>query len=105
MSELTPEDPRCPSCGAPVHLNARGCRECGARRGERGWSEPEHLDGIDLPGADDDFDYEDFIRHEFPKSANKLEFLHRMTTRQRFWWLVALITLLAFAWLSFVAVG
>ncbi len=103
MTEAPLDDPRCPACGAPVHLNARGCRECGARRDERGWSQPENLDGIDLPG-EDDFDYEDFIRREFPESS-KLEFLHRMTTRQRFWWLVALITLLAFAWLSFVAVG
>ncbi|MCB1231978.1 MAG: hypothetical protein KDN19_17040 [Verrucomicrobiae bacterium] len=98
-----PTDPRCPECGAPVHLNAVSCGNCGARRDERGWFRSADYDGIDLPEDDDDFDYEDFVAREFHEGS-KLGFLHRMTTKQRFWWLIAVLTLIAFAWLSLVAI-
>ncbi len=109
MNEIEiPPDPPCPECGAPVPLNARGCARCGARKDEHGdWRQSEIYDGLDLPdettGDEDDFDYEEFIAREF-QEGSKLGFLHQMTTRQRFWWLVGVITLIAFAWLSIVAI-
>ena len=95
-------DPRCPECGASVHLNSASCGSCGVRRGEHGWFGAVSHDGLGLGEADDDFDYEAFVEEEFGEAAGDdrpLVFLHRMTTRQRFWWLVAVVTLLAFGWL------
>ena len=95
-------DPRCPECGASVHLNSASCGHCGARRGEHGWFSSETHDGLGLFEEDEDFDYEAFIEKEFgeaPVDDRPLGFLHRMTTRQRFWWLVAVVTLAAFGWL------
>lgn len=113
MNEI-PADPPCPVCGAPVPLNARGCGRCGARKDLRtgAWEvSPDLYDGLDLPDLYDeedgtngaeDFNYDDFVAREFQENS-KLGFLHHMTTRQRFWWLVAVITFLAFAWLSIVS--
>lgn len=95
-------DPRCPECGAPVHLNSRSCAQCGAKRGHRGWLQGEGDAGLGLSEIDeDDFDYEEFVAREFGENAAEQNFLHRMTTKQRFWWLVAVLTLIAFAILSF----
>lgn len=95
---LPATDPRCPECGAPVHLNSASCRECGSRRGEQGWFRPESYDGIGL-AEDDDFDYEEFVKEEF-QEERPLGFLHQMTTRQRFWWLTGVLVILAFGWLA-----
>lgn len=83
----------CPSCGAEVSLNARGCRECGMMKEDGRWLESEIYDGLDLP--DDDFDYDEFVAREFGGEKAKLN------SKQAFWWLVALLTLIAFAWLAF----
>lgn len=96
----TTTDPRCPECGSSVHLNSVSCGSCGARRDEQGWGNSEAYDGIDLPGdGDEDFDYEAFLEREFgEENKPPLAFLHGMTTRQRFWWLVGVLTLFAFGW-------
>ncbi len=91
-------EPSCPACGAPVHLNSLSCGRCGARREAGGWGESGSRDGLDLP-EDDDFDYDEFVAREFGESPEN-RFLHRMTTRQRFWWLVGVLTLIAFAILA-----
>ncbi|MCB1076438.1 MAG: hypothetical protein KDM64_01310 [Verrucomicrobiae bacterium] len=99
---MNPADPRCPECGASVHLNAAGCRHCGARRGPQGWERSETYDGLDLPGEDDDFDYDEFVAREFgdgPKSG-----WAAWPAKKKFWWLVALVTFLAFAWLAMAGI-
>jgi len=83
----------CPECGAEVHPNASGCRECGARKENGEWLQPEVYDGVDLP--DDDFDYEAFLEEEFGERTGR-----PASAKQAFWWLVAVITLIAFLWLS-----
>jgi hypothetical protein len=100
---MNPHDPRCPECGEPVHLNAAACRRCGARRGPRGWGPSETHDGLDLPAEDDDFDYDAFIADEFgrgPKTG-----WTAWPAMKKFWWVTAVITLIAFAWLSLWSFG
>ena len=83
----------CPNCGAAVPDGARACPECGADE-QTGWSERAHAQRLDLP--DEDFDYAEFARNEFE---------HRPLRRrgpQRLWWVVAVVTLLAWVavWLT-----
>ena len=72
MSKRTRQEPEyfvCPHCGAQVDVRATSCRECGSDA-ETGWSEEadDSFDGGDF-GDDDDFDYDDFVRREFPDQA------------------------------------
>ena len=87
------DDFHCPECGAEVHLNASGCHACGARKQDGRWMQSSTYDGVDLP--DDDFDYDEFIREEFGDEHG-----NRFSGKQLFWWFVALITLVAFLFLS-----
>ena len=89
---MTSDSFHCPECGADVSPNATGCR-CGARKENGRWLTSETYDGVDLPD-DDDFDYQDFIAREFGEGTKKRSF------RDFFWWLVALITLIAFILIS-----
>lgn len=92
-------EPRCPECGAVVHLNSQSCPRCGARRGTCGWEWSEVYDGLDLPGEEnDDFDYDEYVAREFgngPKAGWRL-----WPAKRVFWWIVALITLIAFSWIA-----
>jgi predicted amidophosphoribosyltransferase len=57
----------CPHCGADVPCEALFCRQCGADT-ESGWNDDSPAD----PPAgyyDDDFDYAEFLRDEFPEQA------------------------------------
>ncbi|MDR0306327.1 MAG: zinc ribbon domain-containing protein [Chitinispirillales bacterium] len=45
----------CPCCGESVPADARACPSCGSDE-RTGWSQNTYLDGIDLPGLDDDYD-------------------------------------------------
>lgn len=98
----------CKQCGSEVHPNAKACAQCGARRGtprarsarSQAWHQEEHLDGIDLPDATgDDFDYDEFIAREFGESAAEKSSAPR-DWKKFFWWLTALITLIAFTLLA-----
>ena len=80
----------CPNCGANVPREAKACPECGSDE-QTGWSEETHVDGIDLP--DDNFDYDDFVKREFEGKTPEPRGMHW------FWWLVAVIILGAFAWM------
>jgi len=74
----------CPHCGALVPVDAPACRACGSDA-ETGWSEDAGL-GCD---AEDDFDYDEFLRREFPEAAD-------ISSRQAVlrWVLVILVTVL-----------
>ncbi len=89
----------CPTCGRSLSPNAKSCA-CGARRDASGWLAPEIYDGLDLGGGDDDFDYEEFLRKEFGKGGRGGNWFTRMSPKERFWWVVAVILLAAFAALA-----
>ncbi|HMJ05643.1 MAG TPA: zinc ribbon domain-containing protein [Chthoniobacterales bacterium] len=82
----------CPVCGEDVPLRARACPECGADHNS-GWRTDADIDGA-LGEAEEDFDYEDFVRHEFGSAI-------KPTRIRTIWWvtalfLLALLTLLYF---------
>jgi hypothetical protein len=89
------DDFHCPECGAEVYPNAFGCRACGARKENGRWMQSSTYDGVDLP--DDYFDYDEFIREEFGGENSG-----SCSGMQLFWWVVAVITLVAFLLLSLV---
>ena len=63
----------CPCCGGQVAGNARACPDCGSDE-RTGWSDKTYLDGIDLPGMDEN-DYEEMLTKEFSphKSKSKIK--------------------------------
>jgi hypothetical protein len=67
------------------------CPECGSDE-TTGWSEAASSQALDLP--DDSFDYDDFVQQEFGHKNPKGR-LHW------FWWLVAVLLLMALALLWF----
>lgn len=78
---MTPEV--CPNCGADVPPHAKACPECGSDEAT-GWSDETHVDGIDLP--EEDFDYDEFVEREFGNKRNPVP--HGIS---RFWWVVAIV--------------
>lgn len=85
---VTPEI--CPNCGAEVPPKARACPECGADE-QTGWSEKAAAQRLGLP--DDEFDHKEFVQEEFGQGK-------RNTPRPQigwFWWVVAVVLLLALA--------
>lgn len=64
----------CPHCGAEVNAGARACPECGADD-TTGWSEDAGKWAADIPtgyGADDEFNYEEFVGRNFPRKDNRI---------------------------------
>jgi hypothetical protein len=64
----------CPHCGADVPARARACPECGSDE-STGWAEDADKWGADIPtgyAADEEFDYDDFIRREFGTREHSL---------------------------------
>jgi uncharacterized membrane protein YvbJ len=84
----------CPNCGADVPQNAKSCPECGSDE-STGWSEDTHVDGLDLP--EENFDYDEFVDREFGK---KKPIPHGI---KPIWWIVAIVLLLVLtgAWVLF----
>lgn len=82
----------CPVCGEEVPPNAKACPECGACE-KSGWSEDRHQDGLDLPGDDEDFDYDKFLEEELGASG-------RRKGVPLLWWVIAVIVLFAFLAMS-----
>ncbi|MEM9282156.1 MAG: hypothetical protein AAGA96_10035 [Verrucomicrobiota bacterium] len=83
----------CPVCGAEVSPNATGCQACGAQKLEGRWVDPEIYDGLDLPD-DSEFDYEKFVERELGSGSS------RKSGKELFWWIIAIIVLIAFALLA-----
>ncbi len=77
----------CPNCGAEVPKRAKACPECGSDE-QTGWSAEAESSGLDLP--DEEFDYADFVKKEFGDKSPVPRGLHW------FWWLVAIIVIVAF---------
>ena len=76
----------CPVCGDEVPRNALACGECGADHNS-GWRTDADVNDA-LGGTDEDFDYEEFVRNEFGKSAKPRGI-------GTVWWITALLLLLA----------
>lgn len=58
----------CPHCGADVEVTAKFCRECGADD-KVGWSDSYSTDDENDDAYEDDFDYDEYLRKEFPDQA------------------------------------
>ena len=56
---------------------------------------PETYDGLDLPGEDDDFDYDEFIAREFGEGPKRG--WRGIPKKKLFWGIVAVVTLLAYS--------
>ncbi len=81
----------CPNCGAELAAGVQFCRHCGGSE-ESGWGD----DWQDEYGRqeDDDFDYDEFVRNEFPEQA-----IHRVPSRRRaLTRIVALLLIIVLAW-------
>jgi hypothetical protein len=81
----------CPICDREVPVGSQ-CSHCAkksrrAPRETKSWEQEEHADGLDLP--DEDFDYDDFVAREFGKAP------HRKTGIAWYWYLVAVLLLIA----------
>ena len=55
----------CPYCGEYIKKNAKACPFCGSDE-RTGWSGETYLDGL---GIDDEIDYDELVRNEFPGNA------------------------------------
>jgi len=82
----------CPNCGEEIPAKAKACPGCGSDE-KTGWSEETRTDGLDLP--DDSFDYNEYIKREFG-SRKAIPY-----GQKKFWWIVAVLLLLAFLWAGF----
>lgn len=92
------ESDSCPNCGADLATGAVFCRECGASE-DSGWND----DVIDTEAGyceDEDFDYDDFIRREFPGHASPPTNI----SLKRFL-MITLVVLLCLSLLSFSIIG
>ena len=72
----------CPVCGEDVPRRSLACPECGADHNS-GWR-TDSADGLDLP--DEDFNYDEFVRHEFSPGV-------KPSGIKTIWWITAIILL------------
>lgn len=75
----------CPFCGSDVRVG-NPCSGCAKKSKKRPWEQPTSQDGLDLP--DDDFDYDDFVEHEFGKLP------HRGLRLPWYWWALGIFLLI-----------
>ncbi len=83
----------CPICGEDVPPNAMACPECGADHNS-GWRPDADSYGL-IGEAEEDFDYDEFVRSEFGSSP-------RPAGISVIWWVTALVLLVALAMLYFL---
>ena len=88
----------CPNCGADVPPKAKACPECGADE-KTGWSETAYASSLGIPGEDEEFDYEKFVKQEFGggSGVNKA----RPHGISWLWWVTGLVLVLLFLLLFF----
>lgn len=60
----------CPHCGAEVKIGAIFCRECGASD-DSGWGQDDDVLLDTETAVDDEFDYHEFVRREFPGAGDE----------------------------------
>ncbi len=89
----------CPNCGAKVPVGAKFCRKCGASD-DSGWGEDDFSQSEEWVagyGPDDDFDYDEFVRREFPEQSPV-----DAKYRRRRWTTAVLVAIVIAAFLAFV---
>jgi hypothetical protein len=84
----------CPVCGEEVPRNALACRGCGADHNS-GWRVDADLHDA-LGAADEEFDYEDFVRNEFETALKPAGI-------KTVWWITGLILIVVLTLLYFWA--
>jgi hypothetical protein len=85
----------CPVCGEDVPPKSLACPECGADE-RSGWKEDAaDYDGLDL--ADEEFDYNEYVKNEFGGGRAK------PANEKLLWWLVAIGLLIVLVWGLIVA--
>ena len=82
----------CSHCGAEVPAKALACPECGSDK-NTGWSDQTIYDGTDIEDPDE-FDYEDWKRREVDGRG------WRRSSKQWFWWVVAVLIVALLLWLA-----
>ena len=90
----------CPHCGADVPMSAAACRECGSDN-ETGWSEDAQVWEAGIPagyGGDDDFDYDEFIERDLPRSRGTVQHERQLTK----WGLRVVIAMVCLALLAYL---
>ena len=81
-------------CNEDVPRNSLACPECGADHNS-GWREDaDTYDAVDLP--DEAFDYAQFVEQEFGSST-------KPTAIKTFWWITAIVVIVAFVVIYFYA--
>ncbi len=60
----------CAHCGAEVKIGALFCRKCGASD-DSGWGQDDDVLLDDETAVDDEFDYHEFVRREFPGAVDE----------------------------------
>lgn len=92
----------CPTCDSEVKVggDCPGCAPVRKRRRKKvaaaspkPWEQDEMYDGLGLP--DEDFDYDAFIEEECSRQP------HRKVGIKLYWWITALVLLVALAWMVF----
>jgi len=83
----------CPNCDNEVRVGSRRCYHCEPKKA---WERDEIYDGTELPLADDEFDYDDFVRREFGNDGKE----GRRSPKEWFWAGVALGLLIVLGWLT-----
>jgi hypothetical protein len=88
MTRKKPKAPEvCPVCSEDIPRNSLACPKCGADHNS-GWGEDaDTYDAVDLP--DEDFNYDEFVKQEFGSSP-------KPTAIKTFWWVIAIVLIVAF---------
>jgi hypothetical protein len=82
----------CPVCGEDVPRKAKSCPECGACE-KSGWGDTS-LDGLDLPDGD-------YMTGRMIEDGRRIEDRDSEPAGlSRFWIVVAIVVLIAMAWLT-----
>ena len=85
--ELPDSEYACPHCGATLAADASFCPECGASS-DSGWDDDSESFAHD---AEDEFDYDDFVRREFPEQHTASPSLKTVVL-----WCIVILTLISF---------
>lgn len=81
----------CPVCGDFVPKGLVSCPSCGSCA-KSGWNEDADYDGLDLPDAPEDFDYDDFVEREF---GGRKKSAHLGKNGSLWWWVAVVLIIIA----------
>jgi uncharacterized membrane protein YvbJ len=95
MTRKKPKAPEvCPVCGEDVPRDSLACPKCGADHNSGWGGDADTYDAVNLP--DEDFNYDEFVEQEFGSSP-------KPTAIKTFWWIIAIVLIVAFIAIYFYA--